>query len=201
MLQRILNSFRRNPGRLALTLAVLLGMVNTLLIATALFSDRSANRLAYEVVELKNSLAQLRQVEQEGLQDLEQEALASEAELETLKGSFPQLGESFDLYRRGFALAEANLVDILGIETGSSSFEETPVGMLEITTYRVDASAPLANCIGLLGALEMAGLETLALDQLFLSPADETCNFEVILASAVPAKELPGLTEEVETDG
>lgn len=198
MLQRILNSFRRNPGRLALTLAVLLGMVNTLLVATALFSDRSANRLAFEAVELKNTLAQLRQVEQEGLQGLEQEALAAETELETLKGSFPELGEPFDLYRQGFALAEANLVDIHGIETGSSILEETPVGMLEITTYRVDASAPLANCIGLLGAVEMAGLETLALDQLFLSPADETCDFEVILASAALSDWLP---EEVDTDG
>ena len=68
MFQRIMNAFRRNPGRLALTLAVLLSIVNIVLVATTLLRDQSANRMALEVVELENSLAQLRQAEQEGLQ-------------------------------------------------------------------------------------------------------------------------------------
>ena len=198
MFQRIMNAFRRNPGRLALTLAVLLSIVNIVLVATTLLRDQSANRMALEVVELENSLAQLRQAEQEGLQGLEQEVLVAEAELETLKSSFPQLGEPFDLYRQGFALAEADLVDILGIETSDSIFEETPIGTLKISTYRVDALAQLANCIGLLGALETAGLKTLTLNQLFLGPPEQTCEFEVIVASAVPADEL---AEDQEPDG
>ncbi len=183
-LQRILNSIKANPGRAALALAALLGLVNTLLIATALLNRSTASELAVEVIALSESLAQLRQVEREGLQGLEGGALSAEAELAALEQSFPELGEPFDIYRRGFALAKANQVEIREMATGSSRFEETPVGLLKITTYQIDGVGQHRNCIRLMGALERTGLETLALDGITLGLENEACNFLVILASA-----------------
>ncbi|MEE9216955.1 MAG: hypothetical protein V3U32_05900 [Anaerolineales bacterium] len=182
-LQRILNSIKANPGRAALALAALLGLVNTLLIATALLNRSTASELAVEVIALSESLAQLRQVEREGLQGLEQGALSAEAELAALERSFPELGEPFDIYRRGFALAKANQIEIRLMATGASRFEETPVGLLKITTYQVEGVGQHRNCIGLMGALERTGLETLALEGITLGLENDACNFGVVLAS------------------
>jgi len=190
MRQRIWNSIRQNPGRVALALAVLLGLVNTLLIATAFFNRSSAGELVDQVIDLTESLAQLRQVEEEGLRGLEEGAISAEAELAALEQSFPQPGEPFDIYRQGFALAQANQVEIRAMETGPSSFKETPVGLLKVTTYRIDGVGQHLSCIGLLGALEQTGLETLALDEITLGLEDQTCDFEVVLASAAEQGEM-----------
>ena len=190
MLQRFWNSLSRNPGRFALGLSVLLGLTDAAFLAIALFSRHNAAILATEVETLRESLAQLRQVEREGLEGLEQEALAAESRLAEVKASFPVLGDPFDLYRQGFALATESGVNIKSITTGSSAVEETPVGLLSKTTYLVSASGDFPNCLDLMDRLETAGLQTLALQELFIGPGDRACDFEVIVASAVPAAEL-----------
>jgi len=190
MLRKIWHSIRNKPARVALVMAALLGLVNTLLIVTAFRNRSTASELAAQVTDLTENLTLLRQVEEEGLRDLEQGALSAEAELAALEASFPVLGEPFDIYRQGFALAEANQVEIRMMETGTSLFEETPVGLLKITKYRVDGLGQPVNCIRLLGALEQTGLEALALDDITLGLENEACDFEVILASAAELGEL-----------
>lgn len=190
MFERFRKSFRNNPARFALGLSLLLGLVNSAVLGIALVSRQSAAKLAIEVSGLQDSLNQLQQVEREGLQGLEQQAEQSEARLAELVASFPALGEPFDLYRRGFALALESGVEIRGIETGNSTVQETPVGLLSTTTFRVSAAGDFPACIDLLGRLERAGLQTLALEGLFIGPGDRACDFEVIVASAVPAAEL-----------
>ena len=195
MLQRIGVSIRQNPGRVALALAVLLGLANVFLMSPVFLNRAAAGQLESEVVALTDSLAQLRQVEQDGLRGLEEEASAAEGELASLEASFPNLGERFDIYRQGFALAEANQVEILAMDTGGSSTEETPVGFFEVSSYRIDAVGSQTDCIQLLGALERAGLAALALNEVTLDMEDQSCAFEVILAS------LGELTEGISTDG
>ena len=190
MFERFRKSLRDNPARSALGLSLLLGLVNAAMIGVALVSRQSAAKLAIEVTWLQDSLDQLQQVEREGLQGLEQQAEQSEARLSGLVASFPALGEPFDLYRRGFALALESGVEIRGIETGNSTVQETPVGLLGTTTFRVSAAGDFPACLDLLGRLERAGLQTLALQELFIGPGDRACDFEVIVASAVPAADL-----------
>ena len=195
MLRRIWNFIKANPGGAALALAVMLGLVNGVIVATALSNRAAARELSTEVEDLTESLAQLRQIEQEGLRGLEEQALSAEAELAMLKQSFPVFGEPFDIYRQGFALAGANQVEIHVMETGSSSLEETPVGVLEITTYRVDGVGEAPHCIGLLDALEQTGLAALALNGIRIDVGDHNCDFEVVLAS------LGEIVGEVDPDG
>jgi len=190
MFERFRKSLRNNPARFALGLSMVFGLVNAAVLAVALVSRQSATKLAVEVIGLQDSLDQLQQVEREGLQGLEQQAEQSEARLSGLVASFPALGEPFDLYRRGFALALESGVEIRGIETGNSTVQETPVGLLSTTIYRVSAAGEFPACLDLLGRLERAGLQTLALQELFIGPGDRACDFEVIVASAVPAAEL-----------
>ncbi len=190
MLERFTKSLRNNPARFALGLSMLLGLANAAALAVALVSRQGAAKLAIEVTGLQDSLDQLQQVERQGLQGLEQHAEDSEARLAGLVASFPALGEPFDLYRRGFALALESGVEIRGIETGDSTVQETPVGLLSTTTYRVSAAGEFPACIDLLGRLERAGLQTLALQGLYIGPGDQACDFEVVVASAVPAAEL-----------
>ena len=190
MFERFTKSLRNNPARFALGLSLLLGLANAAALGVALLSRQSAAKLAIEVTGLQESLNQLQQVERQGLQGLEQQAEESEARLAGLVASFPALGEPFDLYRRGFDLALESGVEIRGIETGDSTVQETPVGLLSTTTYRVTAAGEFPACIDLLGRLERAGLQTLALQGLYIGPGDQACDFEVIVASAVPAADL-----------
>jgi hypothetical protein len=197
MLYRLTNALRRDPGRLALGFSFLLGLANLALLGAALVSRRNAAALAIEVTALQDSLRQLRQVEQEGLQGLEQQAVKAESHLAELEASFPTLGDPFDLYRRGFALATDSGVELKAIETGGTTVLETPVGLLSTTSYRVTASAELPACLDWLGRLEQAGLQTLALDSLHIGPGDQACDFQVVVASAAPAGEpLPPAGEE-----
>ena len=195
MLQRLWNSLRRNPGRFALGLSLVLGPTNAAFLAIALFSRENAAILATEVEALRESLAQLRQVERDGLEGLEQSALTAESRLEEVKASFPVLGDPFDLYRQGFALAIESGVDIKSITTGNSTVQETPVGLLSKTTFLVSASGDFPNCLDLMDRLETAGLQTLALEGLFIGPGDKACDFQVVIASAVPAAAVQEPTE------
>ena len=198
MLLRIWNSIKSNPGRAALGLAIVLGLINAALVFAGFRNGSAANRLEVEVVALEDNLAQLRQVEQDGLKGLEEQVLAVEDELAILKKSFPEFGEPFDIYRQGFALAEENLIEIGLMETGSTTMTETPIGVLEITTYRVDGTGQHLNCIGLLGSLEHAGLATLVLNEINIGIEDQECDFEVVLGSSVDVGRLP---EEADLDG
>jgi hypothetical protein len=186
---RIRDSIRQKPGRLALALAILLAGVDVFLAAAAMQARSNTEALAAEVVALQDSLQQLRQVEQEGLQGLEAQALSEESRLAELQSGFPTLGAPFDLFRRGFALARLNQVELEGIERGDSTVLETPVGLLTTTYYRLSASGDLTACLGFVRDLELTGLTTLAVDQLSLAPADLRCDFSVVLASAAPVGE------------
>lgn len=188
MYRRIWTFFRSKPTRLAVALTVLLAIGNLVLLSSAYSRRQAMEALAIEVEDSQASLALLRQVEQEGLQELEDQASAAESELEELKASFPTLGDAFDMYRRTFALAQDSAVEITSIETGSSSIEQTPVGYLSKTAYTLTGLGGYADCIDLMERLETAGLQTLALDQLQLDALH--CEFTVLLASSVPASEV-----------
>ena len=121
---------------------------------------------------------------------MQAEAEAAEAHAAELMAGFPALGNPFDLYRRGFALAANREVEMQGIERNDSSYHETPVGMLRITRFSALGAGTLGNCLNLVADLEAAGLHTLALDELFIRPGDGRCDFDVVLASAAQAAEL-----------
>lgn len=197
MVRRFWNYIRSKPARAAIGLSVLLALANAGLVAGALSKRSAGSELVIAVENLQASLNQLRQVEREGLQELENEAQAAESELEGLKAAFPSLGESFDMYRRAFALAHESAVVITSIETGSSTVEQTPVGYLSKTAYTVKGLAGYADCVDLMARLENAGLQTLALDRLLLDSIH--CEFDVILASSMPASQVDPL--EVMSDG
>jgi hypothetical protein len=195
-LNRLQESIRRKPERLLLAVAVLLAGLDAFLAASALQTTAQAERLQVEVTALEDSLEQLQRVEREGLAGLEAQAQAEESRLAELRAGFPTLGEPFDLFRRGFSLASLNQVELESIERGASTVLETPVGLLDTTEYRLSASADLSACLGFVRDLELAGLTTLAVDGLSLSPADRRCDFNVVLASAGPAPEASAGPEE-----
>ncbi len=186
-MQRARSTLRTHAGRILLGLAMAVALLDAVLAGSALVTQRNTERLSAEVVTLQDSLDQLQQVEREGLEGLASQAQLAESRLEALRAGFPELGEPFDLFRRGFSLAEAHAVEIETIERSGSSLEETPVGYLSVTTYTLKAVSELGNCIAYMRSLEVAGLQTLALENLTLVPEDLRCEFQVIVASAAPA--------------
>jgi hypothetical protein len=128
-------------------------------------------------------LAELRRAEQEGFKKLQADIDNAEAHLVSLERSFPDLGAPFEIFRRGFELAEASGIEVISVNRGSTVVRETVLGHLFTTTFSVKSSGNIRSCMGFLSRLEKEGLQTLALDRIVLDPDKETCNFDVIIAS------------------
>lgn len=188
MFSKLWGLIKQKPGRVALAVGLLLAVANAALLANALARQSSTEDLTVQVENLQFSLEQLRLVDQEGLQSLQAEAEAAEAQLADLKAAFPTLGNRFDLYRQAFALASRSNVEVTSVETGSTTLHETPAGYLSTTSYAVKGLGSYSECLDLMERLEGAGLETLALDQLFMDPLH--CEFNVVLASSIPASQV-----------
>jgi hypothetical protein len=187
-MQRFREGLKDNPKWIALALCVFLAAGDVWSVAGYVQKQRSANNLQAEALTLEGDLAQLQAAEAQGLQSLQDSLTASQNRLATLKAAFPDTGDGFDLFRRSFELASASGVEIQSIRRTSESSQSSPAGMIHQVTYTVDASGGLGQCMRLLGLLEDEGLQTVALDSIYVDPTAESCNFDVSVASVGPAE-------------
>ena len=157
---------------------------NVALVGASLLNYRAAAELETQIDGLEFSLEQLSEVDAEGLHNLESELSTAEADLRGLEASFPEIGAPFDLYRRIFELAGARRVDLNLVRRLEGSTQDTIVGTLEVTTYKVEAAGTASRCLSLLADLEREGLQTLALNKILVDPPAQVCNFDVTVARA-----------------
>jgi hypothetical protein len=102
-----LRAERLSPNRIGIGLAVVLALSNLALLAVSLSQRREIGSLHARAQEIDDNLVRLQRAEAEGLQSLEGDLAAARDEVESLKASFPEIGAGFDIYSRGFELAEA----------------------------------------------------------------------------------------------
>ena len=184
MLRKGWDQLKRNPAWAALGLAIIIAIVNLVLLGGALQKGRLTRELEGQVEALEANIELLRQTESDGLQSLEDELTSAQTHLISLEASFPDIGTAFDLYRRGFELADLSNVELNSIYLLEADTLTTVVGTLEMTTYAVNSSGSLLECLSLLSQLENEGLQTLALDYILIHPPSMGCNFNVVVASA-----------------
>ncbi|HLC01631.1 MAG TPA: hypothetical protein VJK02_01210 [Anaerolineales bacterium] len=182
MLKKAWSLLLRNPSAVALAFAAVLASVNAYALARAYQFAQVGRELAAQTAPLKDNLAELQRAKDEGFATLRQNIAAAEAELNSLRGSFPRVGEPFDLYRRGLTVAQSNQIEIVSIERGSTIVDDTTMGRLTTTRYALQAHGSLQRCMAFISQLEGEGLKTIAVDDIQIDPAKQGCAFNVMIA-------------------
>jgi hypothetical protein len=187
MLNRVWGALRRNPTIFGLAIATALAGVNLFVLTRTLQITRAGRELAAQTAPLKANLAELQRAKEEGFASLRKDIALAEQELNSLRSSFPQAGAPFDLYRRGMTLAQSSRVEIVSVERGSTTVDDTTMGELTKTTYTIETRGSMQHCLTFMSQLEDEGLSTVALDNISIDPTAEECNFDVHVGSVSPA--------------
>jgi hypothetical protein len=174
---------RKNPAGVAILISSIFALTSLALSGFSIRDDRAGAELAVQVADLEVSLDQLKVADAEGLQNLQQELDAAETKLESLRAAFPETNSAFDIYRRSFALSRISGADLVSVRRVEESSQETSEGILELNTYHLEIAAKFSNCRSFLTRIEQEGLETIALDNIFIDPAVNVCAFDVVVAS------------------
>ena len=184
MIRKVWNLIRSRTTWIILGATIILAALNLAFLGSSFQKNQQAVELQGQVEELTANLEQLREAEREGLQSLEDQLSEAEAQRAALEASFPEIGTAFDLYRRGFDLAEMSNVELLSVRRLGGTTQATVVGTLDVVSYNVQSTGDLWGCLSLLSQLEREGLQTLALNRIFIDLTDDACNFDVSVASA-----------------
>lgn len=174
---------RLSPNRIGIGLAVALALANLALLALSLSQRREIGSLQARAQEINDNLAQLQRAEAEGLQSLEEDLAAARDEVESLKASFPEIGAGFDIYSRGFELAQTAGARLDAIRRMGTSTQSTVAGDLQLTSYHLESSASPVACLAFLSSLENEGLDTVALSGIQINPGQQGCSFDLDIAS------------------
>ena len=184
MIRKVWHLLRRRTAWIIIGVTIVLAALNMAFLGSSFQKNRQAVDLQGQVEGLTTNLEQLREAEREGLQSLEDQLSDAEAHLAALEASFPEIGTAFDIYRRGFELAETSNVALLSVRRLGGTTQTTVVGTLDVVSYNVQSAGDLGGCLSLLSRLEREGLQTLALNRIYIDLTDDACNFDVSVASA-----------------
>ena len=183
MYRKAWDFLRTNPAGVAILVSSVFALTSLALSGLSIRDDRAGTEVAEQVADLEVSLDQLRVADTQGLQNLHQELETVETKLEALREAFPRTDASFDIYRRSFSLSRISGADLVSVRRVEESSQETSEGILELNTYHLEIAAEFNNCRSLLTRIEEEGLQTIALDNIFIDPAVNVCSFDVIVAS------------------
>lgn len=183
MIKRLPGFAWLSSGRIAIGLVIALALANLTMLGISLSNRARAAALGESAQEIDSTLGQLQQAEAQGLQSLEADLANAMKELEGLKASFPEIGAGFNLYSRGFELAEQAGVRVKSIQREGTSSQPTVAGQFQLTSYALRSSAPLDACLAYISSLEGEGLDTLALSNVQMNPESLQCDFSVDIAS------------------
>lgn len=185
MARRFHHSFIRMSRKVAITMSVSLAVVNIAILIPAIQKRMTAIVLEKDLAALRADLTELRRAEQEGFVNLEREVAQAEARLASIDALLPRRGAPFDVYRRGFELARQSGIDMLMLQRGAESSEETGLGRLGKRTFNIHGAGDLTACLKFISKLESVGKNTLTLDEISINPELMDCRFSVIIASRI----------------
>ncbi len=188
MLKKAWNILKENPTWILLGFGMVFAGANLLLLGGRFQKERLKRVLEEQVAALEFNVELLQEAESAGMQELQEELQAARSTLISLEESFPDMETPFDLYRRGYSLANTSDVDLTSIHRLGSEIQSTILGSLEVVNYSVLSTADLESCLAYLSRIEDEGSETLALNNITIEPDLEGCSFEVRIAGIVKAE-------------
>lgn len=184
-IQRLGDSIRKSPSRVALAVAVLALILNVVMLASWLQRTRAANTLAAEITLIRENLAHMEQIEEGELEELRAQLDAAEEQLTLLQRGLADTEVSFDLFAEVFDIAERSGVIILSVGKEDVTTQDTGAGSFTATRFSVQVEGTFTDFMKFVENLEDAAPKSVSLDNMVLTQEGKSGLFEVIVLSGV----------------
>lgn len=170
---------KENLSRIVLVIGTVLAAMLAGLVFAAEMRLRSATAVAANVEAMELNLSELEELGQEGLESLRTELVQADENVAALEESFPEIGGPFDLYNRSYDLAGTSGVEIGTVERVDTVVQDSAIGPIIANRFRINSFGSLSDCLVFIAKIERAGLQSLAVDNIYIQPMEDVCNFEV----------------------
>ncbi len=184
-IQRLGDSIRKSPSRVALAVAVLALILNVVMLASWLQRTRAANTLAAEITLIRENLAHMEQIEEGELEELRAQLDAAEEQLTLLQRGLADTEVSFDLFAEVFDIAERSGVIILSVGKEDVTTQDTGAGSFTATRFSVQVEGTFTDFMKFVENLEAAAPKSVSLDNMVLTQEGKSGLFEVIVLSGL----------------
>ncbi len=184
-IQRLGDSIRKSPSRVALAVAVLALILNVVMLASWLQRTRAGNTLAAEITLIRENLAHMEQIEEGEIEELRAQLDAAEEQLTLLQRGLADTEVSFDLFAEVFDIAERSGVIILSVGKEDVTTQDTGAGSFTATRFSVQVEGTFTDFMKFVENLEAAAPKSVSLDNMVLTQEGKSGLFEVIVLSGV----------------
>lgn len=184
-IQRLGDSIRKSPSRVALAVVVLALILNVVMLASWLQRTRAANTLAAEITLIRENLAHMEQIEEGELEELRAQLDAAEEQLTLLQRGLADTEVSFDLFAEVFDIAERSGVIILSVGKEDVTTQDTGAGSFTATRFSVQVEGTFTDFMKFVENLEAAAPKSVSLDNMVLTQEGKSGLFEVIVLSGL----------------
>ena len=184
-IQRLGDSIRKSPSRVALAVAVLALILNVVMLASWLQRTRAGNTLAAEITLIRENLAHMEQIEGGEIEELRAQLDAAEKQLTLLQRGLADTEVSFDLFAEVFDIAERSGVIILSVGKEDVTTQDTGAGSFTATRFSVQVEGTFTDFMKFVENLEAAAPKSVSLDNMVLTQEGKSGLFEVIVLSGV----------------
>lgn len=184
-IQRLGDSIRKSPSRVALAVAVLALILNVVMLASWLQRTRAGNTLAAEITLIRENLAHMEQIEEGEIEELRAQLDAAEEQLTLLQRGLADTEVSFDLFAEVFDIAERSGVIILSVGKEDVTTQDTGAGSFTATRFSVQVEGTFTDFMKFVENLEDAAPKSVSLDNMVLTQEGKSGLFEVIVLSGV----------------
>ena len=185
MFQRLVDSIRKSPSKVALAVTVL-AMVLNLGIAGVWFQrKRASNVLAGHIAVIQENLAHVKQIEEGEIEELRAQLTVAEDRLASLQRGLAGTEVPFDLFAEVFDIAEQSGLGILSVEREEVATQDTSDGSLTATRFSFQAEGEFPAFVEFVENLEAAAPKSVSLDSMLVTQEERSCLFGVIVLSGL----------------
>jgi len=177
-MKRILNTLS-TPMRVAIFGSLIVAVILILFLGASYQRQRARTSLQENMGAMRENLDTLREVDRQRMQSLQEELEEAREDVAALRESFPQVGAPFAIYRQSYQFASQNDLDLISISLSGRDNLSTPTGSLLARNYTLTLEGPVGACVLFLNNLEQAGQGTLIIDNINITPPEETCVLDV----------------------
>jgi hypothetical protein len=166
--------------QVGLILSLITAVVNLIFLGSVSLRQKATKQLETDRQTLEENFSELEKVNRDQLDALQEDLDNIQAEVVELEASFPELGAPFDVFIRGYELAEASQLDLISISSTSSELQETVSGVLIFEEYDIELIGTLVNCLTYIEKIEAAGLDSVVMQSAGILPEEGICSLEVM---------------------
>jgi len=183
MFQRLVDSIRKSPSKVALAVTVLALILNIVILASWLHRTRTASVLVAHIAVIQENLAHMEQIEEGEIEELRAQLTAAEDRLASLQRGLAGTEVPFDLFAEVFDIAEQSGLGILSVEREEVATQDTSDGSLTATRFSFQAEGEFPAFVEFVENLEAAAPKSVSLDSMLVTQEERACSFGVIVLS------------------